>query len=318
MPGRVIVWPWESIYTVDTSKKDVFWGENSGVSSPDIIYSRASDGNEVALSVTVRYQVDGQKLPLLVQSVAKSDREINGLVAIIARADIRRSMNELSTAHFARTEQRYAKAEEVRSRMNARLKKYGILITDVILNAFQFERLLKDGAVDDSYQERITQIQKLEQDTEALGLKIETVKAQKEQELHKAEGEAKRVVEESKGYEKQARSRGDSYFKAKSNDAAAILSKGQAEVQGIIEQINSLAGPGGKAILKLEVAKELQKHNPKFVLMKQGTGDGKGLEVSRIDTNTLLDQIGIFESLVQDKKGAIQAGQGTIIEGEKR
>ena len=48
--------------------------------------------------------------------------------------------------------------------------------------------------------------------------------------------------------------------------------------------------------MKLELAKQLLKNNPQFVVMGKGADEGQ-LTVNRIDTNQLMDQAKIFEAL---------------------
>ena len=82
-PGETIfLFPWDSVYRFDTKPKDVSWGSHSKGKLPadqaDYVFSRASDGNEVALAFTIRYQVsqDPQRLVQLVESTATSEAEV--------------------------------------------------------------------------------------------------------------------------------------------------------------------------------------------------------------------------------------------------
>src|SRR4051812_33630611 len=58
-PGEtVFLMPWDSVYRFDTKPHDVSWGSpQRGKGDPaqsDFVYSRARDGNEVALAFTIR------------------------------------------------------------------------------------------------------------------------------------------------------------------------------------------------------------------------------------------------------------------------
>ena len=299
-PGQMaIVMPWDSIYRFDTAVKDVSWGRrSSGNDDTEFVHTRALDGNEVALAVTVRYRVitDPASLANLVQTVATSDRGVRELVMSVGRADIRTYMNQLRTSQFLDETDRYEAVDAVKKSMEERLKPYGIEILRVSLDDFRFERLNRDGTVDSSYQDKLTEIQKLREDTEREKSRIDTVKAKKQQEFNLTQGGVNREIAEADGFKRQAALRGDGYFEAKSNDAKAILAQGKAEVEGLIEQINALNGPGGEAILKLELARSLQKSDPRFVVLSEGEG-GQGIAVRRTDTNDLLGQIGAFEAL---------------------
>lgn len=315
-PGETtFVMPWDSMYRFDTSVKDISWGRArkavDGVEPVrgrgDYVHTRALDGNEVALGVTIRYRVvpDPEKLRNLVDRVATDDEGVENLVSAVGLADLRTHMNRLSTEKFLDESERYSAVDRVRSSMEQRLSPLGIEILRVNLDDFQFERLARDGTIDTEYQDKLTEIQKLHQDTERERSRIETVKAKKLQELNNAVAIVNRQVAEAQGFKDQAKLRGDGYYQAKANEALGILATGQAEVSGIIEQLNALAGPGGEAILKLELGRQLERSNPQFVLMGETSNPGS-MEVKRTDTNELLNQIGVLEGLRSDKKASAE------------
>jgi hypothetical protein len=266
------------------------------------VNTRALDGNEVALAVTVAYQIspDPEKLVHLVQNVATSDRQVRELVVAVARADIRTHMNYLETSAFLEDRQRYEAVDKVRESMNARLEPLGVLVRRVNLNDFRFERVMEDGTVDSSYQDKLKEIQRIRQDTERERQRSKTVKAKKEQELNEAQAEVNRKIAESNGFLDQARFRAMP-ISIRKNDAKAILATGKAQVTGLIEQVNALSGPGGAAILKLELAKQLMLHEPSFVVMDEAQG-AQGIGVRKTDTNELLKQIGILDAPVPRSK----------------
>lgn len=300
-PGQTTaVMPWDSIYRFDTSVKDISWGgriDGQDTKSAHV-HTRAMDGNEVALAVTIRYRVspDARTLVKLVEEVATNDEQVRDVVIAVGRADIRTFMNELETSEFLDEKSRYEAVDKVTTSMRSRLSKYGIEVIRVALDDYRFERVLRDGSVDSSYQDKLTEIQKLREDTGREKSRIATIKAKKLQELNNAEAVVNRQIAEAQGYKKQAVLKGDGYFQAKSNEAQSILTSGKAAVEGIVEQINALAGPGGEAILKLELARELMKNSPQFVLLGNAQGTNN-LEVNRIDTNDLMQQLGVFDAL---------------------
>lgn len=299
-PGQyVFVWPWDRIYRFDVSLQYLSWGREKGKNesqSDEFVYTRALDGNEVALGVTVQYRIssDPKDLLRLVRYVSSDVDGVRKIVQSIARADIRTYMNELKTSEFFNRNARYHAIERARDAMNSRLTPDGIIVEKVILDEHRFERLLGNGTVDRSYQERIDETQKLGQDTERELLRIETVRAQKSQELNETQAKVNRVVAEAQGYLNQAKFRGDSYLQSKKNEADGILATGRAEVEGLAEQIRALSGPGGKAILRLEIARQLMRQKARYVLMSEQPG---GLDVRRFDANNLIDQIGLLEGL---------------------
>lgn len=300
-PGeRVVLWPWDSLYRFDTAVQYLTWGAGSSHSDShalplDLVYTRSLDGNEVALSVTIQYRVvaDPVKLKKLLLEFAQDNDEVNALVVTFGRADVRTYMNELKTSQFFDPDARYRAVEKTKASLNDQLNPYGIEVISVILNEYRFERLLPDGSVDRSYQQKINETQKLREETEGERRKINTVRARKEEEFNQTQAQVNRVIAEGHGYLNQAKLRADGYLESKQNEAQGILAQGKAEVEGLTQQVQALSGPGGLNILKLELAKQLLKNDPRFVVL----GDGGGLDVKRTDTNDLLAQARVFEAL---------------------
>lgn len=313
-PGQVaMLMPWDSLYTFDAKPHDVSWG-GVGRNNPDaedFVYSRARDGNEVALAFTIRYRVipEPEMLHALIQRGATTDEGVRDLVITVGRSDVRRYMNELHTSEFLDTSSRYKAVDKIKSAMQEMLKQYGIEIVQVNMDDYRFERKLRDGSVDASYQQRLTEIQQLTEDTERERSRTETVRAKKAQERNAMEATVAQVIAEAEGYRNQAKLRGDGYFQAKSNDARAILAQGQAAAQGITEQAAALQGSGGQAILKLEIAKQLQKNAPSFVALNENQ-NGHGLDVRKLDTNAMLSAMGVLEGMSPtEKKVSEEAGK---------
>lgn len=315
----VIVWPWDSVYRFDTQVHEIEWGgrhhdsRDSGTSEQsDYVQTRALDGNEVALAVRVQYSIDPNPASLvrMVQEVATSNAEVEQIVISVGRADLRTYMNELRTAAFFDNKQKFEAGERVKRAMQARLKDYGILIHSVNLGEHRFERLLRDGTIDASYQAKINEVQTRDEETKREKLRKATVEADKRREEQETQADFNRQVADAQGYKNQAKLKGDGYFQARSNESKAILARGTAEVEGLIEQINALSGPGGRAILKLELAKRLEAAKARFVVVNGGSSaGGAGVDVRKLDTNELLTQLGVFEAM-QDAKRPAAPGAG--------
>ena len=184
----------------------------------------------------------------------------------------------------------------ISTRIIAALKSYGISVVAIILDRFEFARLLPDGSVDKEYQEKLNETQRTREQTERERLRIDTVRAEGQQRFNQTQAVVNRQVEEAKGARTQAEGRGNAYLQAKVNEANAVLVRGRAEVDGMIEKINALGGPGGRALLRLEVAKRLAEAKPRFVVIQEG-GAGAQLGVNKVDINQLLQQAGVVEAL---------------------
>ncbi len=320
-PGEmVVVWPWDEIYALDTKIRTVEWGDvGRDRQKSTFVETRAIDGNEVSLAVRVQYHLsrDADKLLYLVQNVGTSNEAIEEIVVSAARSDIRTYMNKLKTSEFFNNIAKYNGEKQVRDAMSQRLEKHGIIVQSVNLKEHRFERVLSDGAVDRSYQERINQVQTLEQETEREKLRKDTVIAEKSREFNNVQAQINRILEEAEGIKRQSQFKGDGYYAAKSNDAKTIKAEGESYVKGLQEQINALNGPGGRALLKLELAKSLLKSNPKFILMNNSNNaSGQGVEVRKTDTNELIGQIGIFEGLKDDPNKNLKEQSNTKSENK--
>lgn len=103
-PGeKVFVMPWDTLYRIETSIQSIGWGGKGYGNSSEVenyIETRALDGNEVGLAITVQYQVDPKALIHVIENVGSSDESIRNLVSLCARADIRTHMNVLRTRDF--------------------------------------------------------------------------------------------------------------------------------------------------------------------------------------------------------------------------
>lgn len=310
----VVVLPWESIYRFDTSPQYLSWGRGMGegagqlVQSEDV-HTRARDGNEAALKLTVRYRIspEPRSLVRLVQEVARSNDEVRRLVISVVRSEIRTHMNKLRTAEFRDDKKRNETVDEALASTRDTLTPWGIDVEAINLKQYRFVRLLQDGSEDTSYQDRLRDIQEKEQDIEGERTRIETVRAKKKTEYSQAESTYNARVSEAKGYKEQSTYQGDSFYTAKSNEAKAIAAEGNAEIEGMRKQIAALSGKGGKAMLRLEVAKQLSKADPKFVAVNQG-GTG-ALDLSKTDMNQLIQQLGIAEGLAARPGSAQTSGR---------
>ena len=83
----------------------------------------------------------------------------------------------------------------------------------------------------------------MEQDIQGERTRIETVRAKKQKEFAEAESAFNARIAEAKGYKEQSAYQGDSYFTARSNEAKAVTAEGNAEVEGLRQQIAALSGP---------------------------------------------------------------------------
>jgi regulator of protease activity HflC (stomatin/prohibitin superfamily) len=296
VPGsRDIIWPWEKLYRVNTGEQSIEWGpeakgDNKAVD--DSLYTRALDGNEVALAVTVKYRIKPEKVPHIVQRVGIDN--VRPLVKATARADIRTHLNTLKTKGFIDPDLRDRAFLQVTQALNYRLNNEGIEVLLVDYSGHRFERQTPDGLIDATYQEKIDDAQKTLETVNKEPQSRDALVEDKNRLLRDMEGQMKQLIEEAKGYERAAIARGDNYLKKRQYDAERIRDKGLMEIEGIHEKIKALSGTGGKDLLRLEIAKELAKSQPRFVLIQDGSAGNGEIDVQRVDTNELIEQVGLF------------------------
>ncbi len=299
-PGEAaFVPPWASVYKVQSTVRSISWGgvgQGTNKSVEDFVETRALDGNEVGLAFTIQYYIDKAKAPLVIQRVGVQPDAVERLVTAVAQSDIRTHMNILKTRDFFSPEAREDAVKQVKVALQSRLEPDGIVIRDVIYNSHRFERRLDDERVDDSYQRQIENTQRVDTETEQELKKVATIVEQKRREFNEAQGDVNRLLEQSDGANRQAELRGDSYLEAKKNEAEQIKVIGLAAVEGLEKQIAALKGPGGRALLKIEIVKSLLQSDPKFISLGSRTGNG-AVQVDRVDTNELIQQLGIMSGM---------------------
>ncbi len=295
-----IVMPWQTLVRIDTREQQVNLGDELGGKWGEYVFTRALDGNEVALKLIIVYHVSSEpeKLVKLVQNFASNNDTIKSLVVSVTRAEVRSKLNELQTADFLKGS-RFDAVKKAQDAVAKRLEPYGVNITDLILQRNEFARLQPNGTVETVYQERLNEIQRIREETERERLRIETVKAAGQEKFNQAQAEVNRQLEEAKGEREQAKARGDGFFRSKENEAKAITARGNAEVEGLTEKVAALSGEGGASIVKLEIAKALKESGSKFVVLGSGT---QNMSVEKMDTNQILNTLGLIEGVKENEK----------------
>ncbi len=303
--------PIQRIIKVDTTLQSIGWGdrgEGSDTTISDYVETRSVDGNEVGLAIEIQFRIDPEKVAYVVQKVGATPERIRRLVSAVARADIRTHMNVLTTSDFFNQKEREAARELLKLAMKARLGPEGILVEQVIFRDYKFERAVGEGEKPDySYHEQIDETQATIQQVEQEGKKRAALIQQKGQEFEAMEGERKRLFAWANGYARQAKIRGDAYLAQKQNNAAQREAAGMNEVEGMKQRIAALSGPGGEAILRLEIAKALAERSPKFILLNSAKNGGGGIDFNKVDTNQLLRQAGFFAATAEGMKDSTPA-----------
>ena len=310
--AKEFILPWETLYRLDTGIQSVSWGavgRGDQKEIEDFVQTRALDGNEVNLSMTVRFRIIPEKLPYIIQYVGKDNERVAKIVATIAKADVRTHMNTLRTEDFFNRSKLQIAVERVREALNARLRPEGVEVESVLYDSHLFARRLADGTLDTSYQDQINATERKKQETLQELARNATVEEEMKQKYAAAEGEFNQLKERADGELRQARERGDTKFAALAKDAERVFHVGMAEVEGMKKSIEAMSGPGGAALLRLEVVKALIASNPKFVVLNS-QGNANGVDLNKLDTNDLIRQLGLFAATAEGLKPAVK-GEGT-------
>ena len=280
------------LYSIDIGLRDLEFS----VGNQAALKTRALDGNELVLEVTVTFQLtqDRDKLTRLIQEVGKTPEEIESIVRSIARADIRTYMNELRTSEFIDSTSSYGALEKVREKLQRRLGPYGFEFKQLKLDRYRF---------DDEYENLLKKIQQLEEDVKRERERRLVIEREIERDKEKALGVKNALLREAAGYREKRIQDGENYLREKKNQAQAMRSAADAEATALQRQIEAYSGPGGDALVRLELAKKLLENKPRFVVLSSSK-DGGDINVNRLDANKLLEQAQVFEALREDVTSA--------------
>lgn len=253
----------------------------------DELLFKTIDGNDIGLDVTIQYRIIPEKAYEILQKVALNDEQLKeNLVRTITRSKPRDIFAELKTEDFYISEKRIGKAEETKKVLNEILAEYGVIIERVNLGNHKFNPEYEAAIEDKKVADQLAEKTKSETNAtlEEYLTKVEEAKAEVETITAEADGEYKRSVIEV-----------DAYYEQQEHLAEATLAEGKAEAEGILKMNEALAGSGGEAMVKMEIADALM--NKRIIMVPIGGG---GLDVRTTDINALLELYGL-RSLTQPK-----------------
>jgi SPFH domain / Band 7 family len=327
--SKVFLWPWEKLVTYTTNQREISWGP--GGTFPELLAARSSDGNEVAFLVNVRYQLSREPKDLveLATKIAPSDENLEELVLSEVRALVRQYVNKLATreivssdlstelldaaattgaADAAELKKKNVDTEKAFEEIKAELQRelsnnlavYKVKLEQLVLANPRFVRYRRNEQPDDTYQEKLVQIQSQQQAIQREKESRLTDRELKGAELERAETFANRKIIEARADAEQTQEKALLFLQTKGVERDAIEASGQKILNSMRAQIEAVAGEGGRAILKLDLAKELRNNATQFILVNENQG-GQGVSVNRTDTNDLIKQLGLMESMNLDK-----------------
>jgi regulator of protease activity HflC (stomatin/prohibitin superfamily) len=276
-PRWFSVW---TVYDVGLQNLEMVRSANAGDRlADDSVRFKTIDGNDVSVDVTVVWQVEPSGAPYVLAKVGGTNTEVaDKLVRPIARTIVRDVLNKLTSEEYYQADRRYQMAEEAREKLTALLQPEGVQISQVLLGGHQFnatyEGIIRDKKVAEQEGAR------LESETEAASEEMK-------RDLEKAKGEVNKTIEQARGAAEQRKLEADAIFYERERQAAAILTEKKARAEGLQARARALSGGGGKAMVKLEVAKALAGKQILFV-------PAGGSDLRTTDMNALLQQFGVL------------------------
>jgi regulator of protease activity HflC (stomatin/prohibitin superfamily) len=246
----------------------------------DDLLFKTIDGNDISLDVIIAYRIDADKAPYILQNVARDNLTLRDkIVRTVARSKPRDIFGELTTEEFYVADKRELQAQRAKDILQEMLGPMGIVVEKVLTKDYRFnqeyQKAIEDKKVAD---------QQVQKNRSAQHAALEEYRRK----LEEAKGEVNKMVADADGVYRKAKIEADVYFEKQKLLAEAIKAEGIAEAKGIQEMNNALAGTGGEAFVKLQIAEALQ--GKKIMLLPVSEG---GMNLKTTDINELIHTMGV-------------------------
>ncbi len=275
--------PWiRDFYTFDTRIQNLEMtakaakGDRQGA---DDLQFKTTDGNDVYMDVTVVWQIDATKAPLILQNVGSSTAEVKEkLVRPMARTLVRDVMNELTSESIYNADKRFQKSDEAHRVLNEALTAYGVIVTQVNVGEYRFN---------DEYQQVIHNRKLAEAQAEQLKSEAQSAQEEAKRNLETAKGKVAAQIAAADGELAQTKLRADAQYYQQQRNADAILIERTNNAQAIAKRSEALNGTGGRAQVKIKIAEAL---TGKSIVLIPG-GSGNGVALNKLDVNALVQSM---------------------------
>jgi len=246
----------------------------------DDLLFKTIDGNDISLDVIIAYRIDADRAPYILQNVAVDNRTLRDkVVRTVARSKPRDIFGELTTEEFYVADKRELQAQRAKDILQEMLGPMGVVVEKVLTKDYRFnqeyQKAIEDKKVAD---------QQVQKNRSAQHAALEEYLRK----LEEAKGEVNKMVADADGVYRKAKIEADVYFEKQKLLAEAIRAEGIAEAKGIQEMNNALAGTGGEAFVKLQIAEALQ--GKKIMLLPVSEG---GMNLKTTDINQLINTMGV-------------------------
>jgi regulator of protease activity HflC (stomatin/prohibitin superfamily) len=259
-----------------TMSRDSNTGNRRG---DDALRFKTIDGNDISVNVTVAWSIDPTKVSYLVQFVGNDTTQVEEqLVRPVARTVIRDVLNALASEEYYDAGIRFQKGEEANQLLNLYLNDEGVRVQQVLLGEHRFN---------ERYEQIIRDKKVAEQDAARLMSETDAAREQMVRELEVAKGGVSKSIEEARGEAEKRKISADAIYFQRQRQADAILAEQRAKAKGIAEKSKAIAGGGGRAMVKLEVARALA--GKPIVFLPAG-----GTDLRTTDLNGLLQTYGVM------------------------
>ena len=257
-------------------------------SSKDDLLFKTIDGNDISLDMIIAYRIDPNKAHIILQNVARNDRELREkIVRTIARSKPRDIFGELKTEEFYVAGKRDAQALKAKKILQEMFDPMGIIVEKV---------LTKDYRFNSNYQQAIEDKKVADQRVEKNKSAQHAIAEEYLRKLEDAKGDVNEMIADVDGEFQKAKIEVDAYFEKQKLIAEAIKSEGIAEAKGITEMNNAMASAGGEALVKLRIAEAIQ--GKKIILLPVSEG---GMNLKTTNINDLIQTMGV-KSLANSNK----------------
>jgi regulator of protease activity HflC (stomatin/prohibitin superfamily) len=254
----------------------------------DDLLFKTIDGNDISLDVIIAYRIDPQKAPYILQNVAEDNRTLRDkVVRTIARSKPRDIFGELTTENFYVADEREKQSQKAKEVLQSMLGPMGVVVEKVLTKDYRFnpeyQKAIEDKKVAD---------QQVQKNRSAQHAALEEYKRK----LEDAKGEVNKMVADADGAYRKAKIEADVYYEKQKLLAEAIKAEGIATAKGIQEMNQALAGAGGEAYVKLQIAEAMQGKHIMLLPVSEG-----GMNLKTTDINRLVETMGI-RSMAKDAK----------------
>lgn len=246
----------------------------------DDLLFKTIDGNDISLDVIIAYRIDPEKAPYILQNVAKDNRTLREkIVRTVARSKPRDIFGELTTESFYVADERELQSQRAKEVLQEMLGPMGVVVEKVLTKDYRFnqeyQKAIEDKKVAD---------QQVQKNRSAQHAALEEYKRK----LEEAKGEVNKMIADADGAYRKAKIGADVYYEKQKLLAEAIKAEGIAEAKGIQEMNQALAGAGGEAFVKLQIAEAIQ--GKRIMLLPVSEG---GMNLKTTDINKLIETMGI-------------------------